>query len=65
VTIPFKSLRFQSVAEQTWGFNVVRRVQHSNYEDSWAPAVRGNASFLAQSGTLAGSPTCTAGSCST
>jgi hypothetical protein len=54
VTIPFKSLRFQSVAEQTWGFNVVRRVQHSNYEDSWTPATRGNASFLAQSGTLAG-----------
>ena len=43
-----------SVAEQTWGFNVVRRVQHSNYEDSWTPATRGNASFLAQSGTLAG-----------
>ena len=54
VTIPFKSLRFQSVADQTWGFNVVRRVQHSNYEDSWTPAQRGNASFLAQSGTLAG-----------
>ncbi len=54
VTIPFKSLRFQSIAEQTWGFNVVRRVQHSNYEDSWTPAARGNASFLAQSGTLGG-----------
>ena len=54
VTIPFKSLRFQSVADQTWGFNVVRRVQHSNYEDSWTPAQRGNASFLSQSGTLAG-----------
>ncbi|MCE9601095.1 MAG: carbohydrate binding family 9 domain-containing protein [Gemmatimonadetes bacterium] len=54
VTIPFKSLRFQSVADQTWGFNVVRRVQHSNYEDSWTPALRGNASFLSQSGTLAG-----------
>jgi len=54
VTIPFKSLRFQSVADQTWGFNVVRRIQHSNYEDSWTPALRGNASFLAQSGTLVG-----------
>ncbi|MBX7120117.1 MAG: carbohydrate binding family 9 domain-containing protein [Gemmatimonadaceae bacterium] len=54
LTIPFKSLRFQSTAEQTWGFNVVRRVQHSNYEDSWTPALRANASFLAQSGTLAG-----------
>ena len=54
VRIPFKSLRFQSVADQTWGFNVVRTVQHSNYEDSWTPAQRGNASFLSQSGTLAG-----------
>ena len=54
VRIPFKSLRFQSIAEQTWGFNVVRRVQHSNYEDSWTPAQRANASFLAQSGTLGG-----------
>jgi Domain of unknown function (DUF5916) len=54
VTIPFKSLRFQAVADQTWGINVVRRVQHSNYEDSWAPTQRGAASFLAQSGTLTG-----------
>ncbi len=54
VSIPFKSLRFQSTATQTWGLNVVRRVQRSNYEDTWAPAVRGNASFLAQSGTLKG-----------
>ena len=54
VRIPFKSLRFQSVGEQTWGLNVVRRVQHSNYEDTWAPAQRAHASFLAQSGTLTG-----------
>jgi len=54
VTIPFKSLRFQSVAAQTWSINVVRRVQHSNYEDSWAPAKRADASFLRQSGTLTG-----------
>jgi len=54
LSIPFKSLRFQSTATQTWGLNVVRRVQRSNYEDTWAPALRGNASFLAQSGTLKG-----------
>ena len=54
ISIPFKSLRFQAAHEQTWGFNVVRRVQHSNFEDSWAPAQRGNASFLSQSGTLGG-----------
>jgi hypothetical protein len=54
VTIPFKSLRFQSKAEQTWGLNVVRRVQHAGYEDSWVPAQRGNSSFLGQSGSLGG-----------
>ena len=54
ITIPFKSLRFQSVADQTWGLNVIRRVQHAQFEDSWAPAQRGDASFLGQSGKLAG-----------
>ena len=52
IRIPFKSLRFQSSAEQSWDINVVRRVQHSGFEDSWTPARRSNASFLAQSGTL-------------
>ncbi|MBM3909101.1 MAG: carbohydrate binding family 9 domain-containing protein, partial [Gemmatimonadetes bacterium] len=54
VRIPFKSLRFQSAASQTWGLNITRRVQHSGYEDSWTPAQRANTSFLSQSGTLAG-----------
>ena len=54
VRIPFKSLRFQAAERQTWGLNVVRLVQHSNYEDTWAPAQRANASFLGQSGTLNG-----------
>ncbi len=54
VRIPFKSLRYQSLPEQTWGINVIRRVQHSNYEDSWVPATRSGASFLAQSGSLTG-----------
>ncbi len=52
--IPFKSLRYQSAVAQTWGINITRRVQHSGYEDSWTPAQRANASFLAQSGTLTG-----------
>src|SRR5215831_15215160 len=52
--IPFKSLKYQSSAQQTWDLNVVREVQHSGYEDSWAPALRANASFLAQSGTIDG-----------
>jgi hypothetical protein len=52
--IPFKSLKYQSAQEQSWDINVVREVQHSGFEDSWAPARRSNASFLAQGGTLDG-----------
>ena len=52
VRIPFKSLRFSSDAKQTWGFNVIRRIQNTGHEDSWAPAHRAATSFLAQSGTL-------------
>jgi hypothetical protein len=40
VSIPFKSLKYQSKDVQTWGLNVVREVQHSGHEDSWAPARR-------------------------
>ena len=54
VRVPFKSLRFQPSKEQRWGINVTRRVQHSGQEDSWAPAKRASASFLAQSGHLVG-----------
>ena len=54
IRIPFKSLRYQPTETQSWGLNVVRVVQHSGYEDSWAPAKRAAASFLGQSGTLDG-----------
>lgn len=54
VRIPFKSLRFQPAPEQRWGINITRQVQHSGAEDSWAPAKRASASFLAQSGHLVG-----------
>jgi uncharacterized protein DUF5916 len=54
VRIPFKSIRFQPKREQIWGLNVVRLVQHSSREDSWTPAKRASASFLAQSGRLVG-----------
>ncbi len=54
VRIPFKSLRYQSTASQTWGLQVVRQVMHSGYEDTWTPVVRANASFLIQSGSLVG-----------
>jgi hypothetical protein len=54
VRIPFKSIRFQPKREQSWGINIVRQVQHSGREDSWTPAKRARASFLAQSGSLVG-----------
>src|SRR3954470_24572475 len=52
VRIPFKSLRYQSGDTQDWGIQIIRLTQHSGYEDTWAPTVRANASFLIQSGTL-------------
>ncbi|CAN5773726.1 DUF5916 domain-containing protein [soil metagenome] len=52
IRIPFKSLRYQSSDVQSWGINVIRRVQHSGHEQTWTPAERGHPSFLAQSGTL-------------
>jgi len=54
VRIPFKSLKYQSTDVQTWTFNVVREVQHSGHEDSWAPARRAGLTFLGQSGALEG-----------
>ncbi len=54
VRIPFKSLRYQARAEQDWQVHVLRQIQHSGIEDSWVPAARASASFLGQSGSLAG-----------
>jgi len=50
--IPFKSIRYQQMAVQQWGVQVVRRVMHSGHEQTWTPAERGAPSFLTQSGTL-------------
>jgi uncharacterized protein DUF5916 len=52
--IPFKTLRYQSADPQDWGLHVIRRVQATGHEDSWVPAQRAAASFLAQAGTLQG-----------
>ena len=54
VRIPFKSLRYQDARVQSWGIHVLRRIQHTGFQDTWAPAVRANANFLAQSGSLDG-----------
>ncbi len=52
IRIPFKSLRYQDEQVQSWGIHILRRIQHTGFQDTWAPAVRANANFLAQSGTL-------------
>src|SRR5437868_5957916 len=52
VRIPLKTLKYQSADLQSWDLNVVREVQHSGFEDSWAPAKRSNASFLGQAGAI-------------
>ena len=54
IRIPFKSLRYPATDVQSWGISIVRHVQHSGYDDSWTPAQRSAASFLAQGGTLDG-----------
>jgi len=54
IRIPFKSLRYQTGEVQSWGLHVVRKVQSTGYELSWAPARRNAASFLGQAGTLEG-----------
>ena len=54
VQVPFKSLRYQSEDVQDWGFNVIRRVQHSGYENTWTEVRQSTASFLAQSGAMTG-----------
>jgi Domain of unknown function (DUF5916) len=54
IRLPFKSISYQARNPQRWGINAIRKVQHSGYENTWTPAVRANASFLTQSGTLEG-----------
>lgn len=54
IEIPFKSLRYRAGAEQKWQLNVVRTVQATGFEETWAPTVRASSSFLSQSGHLVG-----------
>lgn len=54
VRIPFKSLRYQAAKSQDWGINIERDVQHDGTTETWTPAKRAAASFLAQSGTFTG-----------
>ena len=52
IHIPFQSISYQAADVQSWGINVIRKVQHSGYTDTWTSTRRGAASFLAQSGRL-------------
>lgn len=52
IRIPFKSLSFQSDDVQSWGINIIRRVQHSGREQTWTQVKQGRASFLNQGGIL-------------
>ncbi|HYD54611.1 MAG TPA: DUF5916 domain-containing protein [Gemmatimonadaceae bacterium] len=54
IRIPFTSLRYPGRGPDTWGFNVVRVVRHSGWEETWTPARKGAASFIAQGGRLVG-----------
>jgi hypothetical protein len=54
IRIPFKSLRYQSKPTQTWGINILRKVQSRGYEYSWAPAQRAAVSYVGQFGRLNG-----------
>ncbi len=54
IHIPFKSLRYRAGENQEWQLHIIRTVQSSGHEQSWAPAVRASASFLSQSGQLVG-----------
>lgn len=54
ISIPFKTLRFQPKDVQSWGLQIIRKVQRNGHEEVWAPAKRAAASFLSQSGRLTG-----------
>jgi uncharacterized protein DUF5916 len=54
VRIPFKTLRYQARDLQSWGVNVIRMVQASGHQLTWTRVLQTRASFLAQSGTIAG-----------
>ena len=52
VRIPLKSLRFPERDVQTWGLQVVRKIQRNGFEESWAPITNNIANRLTQSGKL-------------
>ena len=54
VRIPFKSLRFPELPEQSWGLQVIRKISRNGYQESWAPISNNIANQLTQAGKLTG-----------
>ncbi len=54
VRIPFKSLRFPALKKQTWGLQIIRRIQRNGYRESWAPIKNNISNKLSQAGELTG-----------
>jgi len=54
MAVPFKSLRFPSGAEQTWGVALGRIIPRANETSFWPPITRRVAGFIQQFATLEG-----------
>jgi hypothetical protein len=55
IAIPFRTLRFSSADEQTWGINFQRRIRRRNEDSFWAPLPRiYDLQRVSLAGTLAG-----------
>ena len=54
IRVPFKSLRFPEAEEQSWGLHVLRKIQRSGFESSWAPITNNVSNKLTQAGKLNG-----------
>ena len=55
IAIPFRTLRFSSADEQTWGVNFQRRIRRRNEDSFWAPVPRiYDLQRVSLAGTLAG-----------
>ncbi|MDH3269742.1 MAG: carbohydrate binding family 9 domain-containing protein [Gemmatimonadota bacterium] len=52
IRIPFKSLRFPDVEDQSWGLQIERKIQRNGFESSWAPITANVANRLTQAGKL-------------
>jgi len=54
IRIPFSSLRYPTGSPQNWGIQIQRNVLHNGYTETWTPARKASASFIAQEGQLVG-----------